>query len=106
MVEPTIAGSRDHDQRKTPPRASDGSFEVPIGLRPLFDRRTSYASDLAVIGLAFGLAYPLRFEFAVPLEHRHTALFSRMIERELADSKSGRVISHEDMGRRIEAWRR
>jgi len=32
--------------------------------------------------------------------------FSRMVDRGLADSKSGRVISHEDMGRRIEAWRK
>ena len=73
MVEPTIAGSGDHDQRRTPPGASDG-FEVPLGLRPLFDRRTTHAFDLAVMGLAFGLAYLLRFEFAVPLEHRHNAV--------------------------------
>ena len=53
--------------------ASDGSFEVPVGLRPLFDRRTTYAFDLAVMALAFGLAYLLRFEFAVPPEHRHHA---------------------------------
>jgi len=32
--------------------------------------------------------------------------FSRMIDRGLADSKAGRVISQEDMGRRIEAWRK
>ena len=32
--------------------------------------------------------------------------FSRMVDRGLADSKAGRVISHEDMGRRIEAWRK
>ena len=31
--------------------ASDGSFEVPVGLRPLFDRRTTYAFDLAVMAV-------------------------------------------------------
>jgi hypothetical protein len=54
--------------------ASDGSFEVPVGLRPFIDRRTTYAFDLAVMGLAFGLAYLLRFEFDVPLDHRHHAV--------------------------------
>jgi predicted transcriptional regulator len=29
---------------------------------------------------------------------------ARMIERGLADSKAGRTISHEEMGRRIAAW--
>jgi predicted transcriptional regulator len=31
--------------------------------------------------------------------------FARMVERGLADSKAGRVISHEEMGRRMRAWR-
>jgi FlaA1/EpsC-like NDP-sugar epimerase len=31
--------------------ASDGSFEVPVGLRPLFDRRTTCAFDLAVMAV-------------------------------------------------------
>ncbi|MND05929.1 hypothetical protein D3C83_270050 [compost metagenome] len=30
--------------------------------------------------------------------------FARMIERGLADSDSGRTISHEEMGQRIAAW--
>jgi predicted transcriptional regulator len=32
--------------------------------------------------------------------------FARMIERGLADSESGRTISHEEMGRRIRSWAR
>lgn len=32
--------------------------------------------------------------------------FEKMIERGLADSRSGRVISNEDMGRRIRTWRK
>jgi len=47
---------------------------VPGGLRPFIDRRTTHAFDLAVMGLAFGLAYLLRFEFDVPLDHRHHAV--------------------------------
>lgn len=30
--------------------------------------------------------------------------FARMVERGLADSRAGRVISHEEMGRRIASW--
>jgi len=30
--------------------------------------------------------------------------FSRMVDRGLADSEAGRVISHEEMSRRIQAW--
>lgn len=29
---------------------------------------------------------------------------ARMIERGLADSKAGRTISHEEMGRRVASW--
>jgi predicted transcriptional regulator len=32
--------------------------------------------------------------------------FSAMVERGLADSEAGRVISSEEMERRIESWRR
>jgi predicted transcriptional regulator len=32
--------------------------------------------------------------------------FAVMVERGLADSDAGRTISHEEMGRRIESWRR
>jgi len=32
--------------------------------------------------------------------------FARMIERGLADSEAGRVISHEEMGHRIASWAR
>ena len=32
--------------------------------------------------------------------------FAAMVERGLADSDGGRTISHEEMGRRIESWRR
>jgi len=32
--------------------------------------------------------------------------FERMVERGLEDSRQGRVISNEDMGRRIRQWRR
>ena len=31
---------------------------------------------------------------------------ARMVERGLADADAGRTISHEEMGRRIETWRR
>jgi predicted transcriptional regulator len=31
-------------------------------------------------------------------------LFQRMIERGLADSRTGRVISNEELGRRIAEW--
>ena len=54
--------------------ASDGSFEAPVGLRPFIDRRTTYAFDLTVMALSFGLAYLLRFEFDVPFDHRHHAV--------------------------------
>jgi hypothetical protein len=30
--------------------------------------------------------------------------FSRMVDRGLSDSEAGRVISHEEMSRRIETW--
>ena len=30
--------------------------------------------------------------------------FARMIERGLADSKAGRTISNEEMGRQIDSW--
>lgn len=32
--------------------------------------------------------------------------FERMVERGLEDSKKGRVISNEEMGRRIHSWRK
>lgn len=32
--------------------------------------------------------------------------FERMVERGLADSREGRVISHEEMGHRIRTWSR
>lgn len=32
--------------------------------------------------------------------------FAAMVERGLADSDAGRTISHEEMRRRIESWRR
>ena len=32
--------------------------------------------------------------------------FATMVERGLADSDAGRTISNEEMGRRIESWRR
>ena len=32
--------------------------------------------------------------------------FERMVERGLADSRQGRVVSNEEMGRRIGQWRR
>lgn len=32
--------------------------------------------------------------------------FATMVERGLADSDAGRTISHEEMGRRIESWRK
>jgi predicted transcriptional regulator len=32
--------------------------------------------------------------------------FAAMVERGLADSDAGRTISHEEMGRRIDSWRR
>jgi hypothetical protein len=32
--------------------------------------------------------------------------FAAMVERGLVDSDAGRTISHEEMGRRIESWRR
>lgn len=32
--------------------------------------------------------------------------FEKMIERGLADSRGGRVIANEDMGRRIRTWRK
>lgn len=32
--------------------------------------------------------------------------FARMVDRGLADSEAGRVISHEEMGRQIESWRK
>lgn len=34
----------------------------------------------------------------------HELAFARMVERGLADSKAGRTISHEEMGRRIASW--
>jgi predicted transcriptional regulator len=30
--------------------------------------------------------------------------FAEMVERGLSDAKNGRVISHQEMGRRIETW--
>ncbi|WHZ26177.1 MAG: hypothetical protein OJF51_000972 [Nitrospira sp.] len=30
--------------------------------------------------------------------------FARMIDRGLADSDAGKIISHEEMGRRIKTW--
>jgi putative addiction module component (TIGR02574 family) len=61
--------------------------------------------------VASGEAKPFPWERArrlleAAVSHGREGSFSRMIERGLADSKSGGVISHEDMGRRIEAWRR
>jgi predicted transcriptional regulator len=32
--------------------------------------------------------------------------FVRMVERGLADSRAGRTIPHEEMGRRIRTWRK
>ena len=32
--------------------------------------------------------------------------FAAMVERGLADSDAGRTISHEEMARRMESWRR
>lgn len=32
--------------------------------------------------------------------------FARMVDRGLADSRAGRTISHEEMGRRIASWAR
>jgi len=32
--------------------------------------------------------------------------FARMIERGLEDSRAGRTLSHEEMGRRIRTWQR
>jgi predicted transcriptional regulator len=32
--------------------------------------------------------------------------FAAMVERGLADSDAGRTVSNEEMGRRIESWRR
>jgi len=32
--------------------------------------------------------------------------FARMIDRGLEDSRAGRTISHEEMGRRISTWQR
>jgi len=32
--------------------------------------------------------------------------FARMIQRGLADSRAGRTITNEDMGRRIKTWQR
>jgi len=32
--------------------------------------------------------------------------FSRMVDRGLADSEAGRLISHEEMGRRLQSWRK
>lgn len=32
--------------------------------------------------------------------------FSRMVERGLEDSKSGRTITNEEMGRRIRSWQK
>jgi len=32
--------------------------------------------------------------------------FARMVERGLDDSRAGRTISHEEMGRRIKTWRK
>lgn len=34
----------------------------------------------------------------------HELAFDLMVERGLADSKAGRKISHEEMGRRIASW--
>jgi len=34
----------------------------------------------------------------------HELVFIRMIERGLADADAGRVVSHDDMKRRIDAW--
>jgi predicted transcriptional regulator len=32
--------------------------------------------------------------------------FARMVERGLEDSRAGRTISHEEMGRRIRSWQK
>ena len=32
--------------------------------------------------------------------------FSRMVDRGLADSEAGQLISHEEMGRRLQSWRK
>lgn len=32
--------------------------------------------------------------------------FARMVDRGLADSEAGRLISHEEMGRKIQSWRK
>lgn len=32
--------------------------------------------------------------------------FERMVDRGLADAREGRVIAHEEMGRRIRSWRK
>jgi predicted transcriptional regulator len=32
--------------------------------------------------------------------------FARMVERGLEDSRAGRAISHEEMGRRIRSWQK
>ena len=37
---------------------------------------------------------------------RKELAFSRMVDRGLSDSEAGRVSSHEEMGRRIQAWPR
>jgi len=31
-------------------------------------------------------------------------VFARMVERGLADAEAGRMISHEEMGRRLRSW--
>lgn len=36
----------------------------------------------------------------------HELAFMRMVDRGLADSEAGRLISHEEMGRRIQSWRK
>jgi len=32
--------------------------------------------------------------------------FARMVDRGLADSEAGRLISHEEMGRKIQSWQK
>ena len=41
-----------------------------------------------------------------PEEILRELAFATMVERGLADSDAGRTISNEEMGRRIESWRR
>jgi FlaA1/EpsC-like NDP-sugar epimerase len=53
------------------PRVSDGAPAEPIRRSSVLDRRTTFGFDLAVMALAFGLAYILRFEFAIPARELH-----------------------------------